>query len=530
MSSNAPQSRLTASPLESEGLSGSNITIAEERKRMRVLMVEPESPPTYWSYDHLMPLIGKKAAIAPLGLATLAGMLPREWDLDLADTNIEQLEQDRLERADAVFIGGMHVQSKSFHEHARRAKAAGKTVVGGGPYVTTSPEECGELDHLVLGEAEGGIHNWTRAFEQGNAPKIAQMPPTPSLDQVPMPRYDLIDPNDYFSMGIQLSRGCPHDCEFCSVTKLNGRRPRLKSATQFIAEAENIRQTGFRGSTFVVDDNFIGNYRAVEAMLPEIAAWQQKHGYPLDLHTQADLRLAKHGPLMQKMVDAGFSGVFLGIETPSVEALKETGKHQNAKLDLDEAVRKIAAAGLEPMGGFIMGFDSDKPGNLDELGAFINRNPIPKAMVGVLQAAPLTKLHKRMKKEGRMLTDFDGDQFGRANFKTVMDATTLREKYGEVLSDIYAPNNYFARCLQLMQLRTNNNHSLLRDRPLLALRAIKHSIIKQGILSKYRREYWKFLAEVVTTMPGKLATGLGHAIKFHHLHEYTYRDVLPRLS
>ena len=510
-----------------------SVEITKDRERMRVLLIEPKSPPSYWSHSYTMQHIGKKAAIEPLGLVTLAGMLPSEWDLDLADLNVGDLEDERMRSADAVFIGGMHIQAPSFHEQVMRAKAMGKKVVGGGPYVTTSPEECGELDHLVIGEAEGGIHEWLQAFRNNEAGKITRMPDFPSLEGMPVPRHDLIDPKNYFSMGLQLSRGCPHDCEFCSVTALNGRRPRLKTEEQFLAEAEAIRRTGFRGSTFVVDDNFIGNKRVVGEMLPKIAEWQKANGYPLDFYTQADLRLAKYEEFMRQMVDAGFSGAFLGIETPSKEALVETGKHQNASIDLDEAVDKIARAGIEPMAGFIMGFDSDRrPEDIDELIAFINRNPIPKAMVGVLQAAPKTKLFERMREEGRLRTQFNGDQFGRANFETVMDATVLREKYGQVLKEIYAPENYFARCLQLMSIRKEekDHSSFLRDRPLLALTALKNSVWHQGVLSEYRGEYWKFIARVTATMPDKFATGISHALKFDHLYRYTNEDVLPNLG
>ncbi|MFH0837767.1 MAG: B12-binding domain-containing radical SAM protein [Patescibacteria group bacterium] len=506
------------------------ITVYENRKKAKILLAEPETPISYWSYDHTLPLIDKKAAYPPLGLITLAAMLPEDWELSLADSNTGTLTQESIERSDAVFIGGMHIQRHSFHELVERAHAAGKTVVGGGPYVTSSPNECQDLDHLVLGEVEGGIEEWSWQFEQGIAPKVAQMPPFPSLDKTKIPRFDLIDPKDYASVGLQLSRGCPHDCEFCSVTKLNGRRPRLKGTKQFLEEAEVLRQNGFRGSAFVVDDNFIGNHKAVEEMLPALAAWQKKHGYPLDFFTQADLRLAKFDSLMEKMVDAGFSGVFLGIETPSKEALKESGKHQNTGIDLDAAVKKIAEAGLEPMAGFIMGFDSDKEEDLDALQQFINRNPIPHAMVGVLQAIPKTDLHARMKKEGRLLREYDGDQFGTANFETVIDPAVLRGKYAEVLRSIYSPKNYFDRCLHLMRLRDNPRYSLYRHKLKFGLNALKNSIVQQGLCSDYRARYWQFLSRVAVGMTDKIHAAVTYAAKFHHYYRYTQEDVLPRLA
>ena len=522
------------SPEDERRCSNSGIVISEKRRKMKILMVEPKTPSTYWSHSYTLPLIGKKAAFAPLGLMTLGGMLPKEWDLKLTDLNTSELTLEDIQEADAVFVGGMHIQADSFHEQVARAQAAGKKVVGGGPYVTSSPEECQDLDHLVIGEVEGGIDEWTKQFEQGRAPKVTEMPAFPYLNRSELPRYDLIDSQDYFSMSVQLSRGCPHDCEFYSVIELNGRRPRLKGMDHLLNEAEMIRKSGFRGSTFVVDDNFIGNYKQVEKMLPELAAWQQEHDYPLDFFTQADLRLAEYDSLMEKMVDAGFSGVFLGIETPSKRALQEAGKHQNASIDLDAAVRKIARTGLEPMAGFIMGFDSDREEDLDELEAFINRNPIPSAMVGILQAIPQTKLHARMQQEGRLLQAYNGDlqryngdQFGSANFETVIDSEILRERYTKVLSSIYDPKNYFQRCLHLMRLRKNPKHSLYRHRLKFGLNAFKNSVIQQGIIAEYRTEYWKFLSRVATGMTDKIHSAVTYAAKLHHYYRYTHENVLP---
>jgi len=506
------------------------ITISESRKRKKVLLVNPKSQPTYWSYDYCLPYVQKKAAYAPLGLITLAGMLPKNWDLSLADLSTGPLQQDELENSDAVFLGGMHIQAKSFHEEAKRAQRAGKVVVGGGPYVTSSPEECENIDHLVIGEAEGGIKEWCEAFEQGRAPKVAEMEPFPSLLKTPLPRYDLLKINDYSSMGLQLGRGCPQNCEFCSVTKLNGRVPRLKTTEQFLTEIEALYETGYTGSVFIVDDNFIGNRKEVEKKLPKIAAWQKEHGYPFDFFTQADLRLAKSDAFMAKMVEAGFSGVFLGIETPSKKALQEAGKNQNVNVDLDKAVRKITKAGLECMAGFIVGFDSDNEESLDELGHFISRNPIPQAMVGVLQASPQTDLLKRMEAEGRMLDSFDGEQFGVANFKTVMEASKLREGYAKILKNIYAPKAYFDRCLQLLRMRDNPRHALYKKRLIFGLKALKNSLLRQGLKSSYRTDYWRFLATVALTMPSKFHTAITQAIKLAHYYRFTHEDVMPRLA
>lgn len=513
------------------------IKVEESRKRMKILMVEPTQEPTYWSYHYALPYLNRQAAYSPHGLITLGGMLPKEWDLKLVDLKIRPIEQAELENSDAVFFTGMHVQAESFHKEVKRAKEAGKITVGGGPYVTSSPEECQDLDHLVIGEVEDGIHEWARLFEQGRAPHVATMHEMkrgkyPNIENVPLPRYDLLDMDKYLAMSLQFSRGCPQNCEFCSVTKLNGRVPRIKTTEQFLNEAEALYQTGFAGHVFVMDDNFIGNHERVMEMLPKLAEWQKERGYPFDLFTQADLRLAKMDDLMAHMVDAGFGGVFLGIETPSAEALKEANKTPNIKAgDLDIAVRNIAKARLDPMSGFIIGFDSDKDEKaLDELSNFINRNPIPQAMLGVLQAVPQTDLYDRIKKEGRLRTDFQGDHFGTPNFKTVMDIRLLRSKYGEILKDIYNPKNYFQRCLQLLQMRNNPRHSIVKKRLRFGLMAFKNSLLRQGLTSDYRGEYWRFLAKVIMTMPKKLPTAVTQVIKFDHYYRFTHENVMPRLS
>ena len=509
--------------------------VSEQRKKMRILLVEPESPTSYWSHSHALPLIGKKASHCPLGLITVGSMLPPEWELRLADLNTGPLSTDTIAQSDAVFLGGMHIQANSFHEQIARAKAAGKIVVGGGPYVTSSPEECQDLDHLVLGEVEAGIDEWCQKFEQGKAPKIAMMPRPDILNRTEVPRYDLIDPRHYFEVNVQLSRGCPHNCEFCSVTKLNGHKPRLKSAEQVVAELEAIRKTGFRGSGFLVDDNFIGNRRGIKERLRAIIAWQKQYGYPLDFCTQTSVLLAEDEELMELMVEAGISGVFLGIETPSKRALQEANKKHNTRMDLQEAVKRIAQKGLEPMGGFIIGFDSDTEEDLDELKRFIKEGIIPSAMVGPLQAAPLTDLRKRMEREGRLLPvngrEFSGDQFSTTNFKTVMDPETLRAKYAEILTSIYEPKNYFDRCLRLMRASgPAKKHSIYRHRLGFALNALKNSVLEQGIRSEYRAEYWRFLVRAAMETPSKLHTAITHAVKLHHYYTYTHQNVLPRMT
>ncbi len=494
---------------------------------MRVLLVHPRFPLTYWGFEHGLRIIGKKASLPPLGLITLAACLPADWELRLVDLNVQSLAHADLAWADAVFTGGMLVQAESAREVVRRARAAGRYVAVGGPGPTTSPELFEEADLVFQGEVEERVEALVEAVERRARTTIPPADDYPDVTRSPLPRYDLLDVSAYASMSLQYSRGCPYRCEFCDIIEIFGRKPRVKTSAQVVAELEALHRLGFRGSVFLVDDNFIGNRPAVKKMLPAVTDFQETHGRPFDLYTEASVNLASDADLVSAMVDAGFNAVFLGIETPSPEALRATLKFQNAKLDLTEAVTTLTRAGLEVMAGFIVGFDTDGPGAFDAQRRFILPSPIPFAMVGVLTALPSTALWRRLDREGRLRTASDGDHFARPNFVPRMDEQELLRGYLELVRDVYSPDNYYARCarhLDLVGERPRGTEGATEIDA--ALRAIGHI----GIASPRRGHFWRLVAKASRRGMPALRFAIAHAVQGEHLIRYTEEHVVPRLS
>jgi len=380
---------------------------------MRALLVQAATPPTYWSYQHSLPFIRKKATLPPLGLATLAAHLPVSWELRLRDLHLAPLADEDLRWADAVLVSGMLVQASSMHEVLARARALGKTTVAGGPAPTTSPEAFPEATHVFQGEAEGRLERLVLALERPGSVAERVLSPAgaerPDLAQARVPRFDLVDLDAYSTFAIQVSRGCPFTCEFCDIIEVFGRVPRVKSPAQVVAELEALRRLGARGPLFLVDDNFIGNRRAAAKVLEAISAWQREAGRPFDLLTEASIDLAGEPELLRAMVEAGFTAVFVGIESPSAASLREAGKRQNLRMDAAEAVRTLTRAGLEVFAGFIVGFDHDDPSIFERQAEFIGALPIPRAMVGMLLALPGTALWRRLEREGRLGSSASGD-------------------------------------------------------------------------------------------------------------------------
>jgi radical SAM superfamily enzyme YgiQ (UPF0313 family) len=497
---------------------------------MRALLVQAESPPTYWGYQYSLPYIRKSATLPPLGLATLAALLPASWELRIHDLNVEPLSDDAILWADAVLVSGMLVQSASMQETLARARRLGKRAVAGGPGPTTSPDAYPEAHHVFLGEAEGRLSTLVRALESPRQPAPRVLSPAgegrPDVSLSPVPRFGLLDLSRYATLAIQVSRGCPFNCEFCDIIEVFGRVPRVKSAEQVVAELESLRALGGRGPLFLVDDNFIGNRKAVARILPRIAAWQREHGQPFDLLTEASLDLAGEPELVASMIDAGFSAVFMGIETPSTEALIETGKKQNLRMDQAEAVERLTRAGLEVFAGFIVGFDADKEDIFDRQREFISRLPIARAMVGILSALPGTALWRRLDREGRLRRDATGDQFGRPNFAPAMDEAALLRGYRRLLAELYEPSAYYARCASFVA-ETKMLSSPLRPGSLMALARAVWGI---GIAGPRRRHFWKLLAGSLRRGLGGIPRAVTLAVLGEHMVRYTNEVVLPRID
>jgi len=489
---------------------------------MKVLLVYPKMPATYWSLRYVLPFIGKKALFPPLGLLTVAAMLPADYEVRLLDMNVEPLTQAAVAWADLVFTSSMIVQKESLERAIRLCNELGKPVVAGGPYPTTCHDEIRGVDHFVLNEAETTLPPFLHDLALGQAKPLYTSTEKPDLRHAPTPRFDLVRGRPYAQMSLQYSRGCPHTCEFCDIIELFGRQPRTKTPHQLLRELDAIYLAGWRGSLFLVDDNFIGNRKEVKALLPQLIDWQRQRNFPFTLFTEASLDLADDDQLMDLMIGAGFDMVFMGIETPDVATLKAAGKQQNLKADMLTSVRKIQKKGMEVSGGFIVGFDSDAEDIFDRQVEFIQEAAIPTAMVGLLTALPKTHLHHRLQLEGRLTEATGGGNNThdlRLNFVPRMDSHKLLEGYKRVLAEIYDPDRYFERCLKLLRTMTHASPAPRRI-GIMELRALVMSLCVQTF-SRYSWVYWKFLVKGILARPRMAAETMTMAVKGHHFFRIT---------
>ena len=484
---------------------------------MKILLVYPQYPDTFWSFKHALKFIYKKAAFPPLGLLTVAAMLPADWHKKLVDMNAAALTDKDIEWADCVFISAMAVQRDSAKEVIARCKKLGAKTVAGGPLFTTGYEEFDEVDHLVLGEAEVTLPLFLKDLEQGCARHVYTSSIRPDINQTPIPLWSLIKKKDYSAMSIQYSRGCPFNCEFCDIIILNGHRPRTKNREQLLAELNAIYQQGWSSSVFIVDDNFIGNRKKLKAeTLPAIIQWRKTKRQPFPLFTEASVNLADDEELMQLMVEAGFDRVFIGIETPNEESLVECNKPQNRNRDLVDSVKKIQRHGLEVQGGFIVGFDSDPISIFKNQINFIQNSGIVTAMVGLLNAPPGTRLHNRLKKERRLLKNFSGDNTDCSiNFVPKMKYQTLIDGYKDILKTIYSPKCYYERVKTFQ--KEFKPHEKGENKPgLYHIKAFLKSIWFLGIKEKGRRYYWRLVISTLLKYPRRLQISVTLAIYGYH--------------
>ncbi|MFP4344085.1 MAG: B12-binding domain-containing radical SAM protein [Anaerolineales bacterium] len=488
---------------------------------MNVLLVSPEMPNTFWSFKHALRFIRKDANLPPLGLLTVAALLPPDWNLRLVDLNVTRLTQEDLEWADCAFVSAMVVQRDSARRAIDRCKAAGLTVVAGGPLFTAEYEDFEDVDHFILNEGEITLPPFLADLEVGEARRVYSSEAFADIQQSPVPIWRLVDFDRYASMSLQFSRGCPFDCEFCNITALFGHRPRTKSAEQIVAELDALRAAGWRGRVFFVDDNFIGNKWVLkEEILPALIAWQQAGGQ-MSFQTEASINLADDLQLMEMMVAAGFDTVFVGIETPSAEGLEECNKLQNRHRDLLESVQSLHRAGLQVQGGFIIGFDSDTTSIFQRQIDFIQQSGIISAMVGILQAPYGTRLYERLKREGRLLHEMSGDNTdGTTNIIPKMDLQVLQEGYQEILQNIYAPAHYYERVKTF--LRDYRPPEIRFSLDLDYLHAFLRSIALLGIWGKERWHYWKLFFWSLFRRPRLFPLAITAAIYGYHFRK-TYR-------
>lgn len=489
---------------------------------MKVLLVYPEFPDTYWSFRHALKFEGKQAAFPPLGLLTVSAMLPEIWERRLVDMNVETLWPDDIEWADMVFVSAMIVQNESLEQVVELCRSMGKKVVVGGPYVSTSSERLPDADHIFIGEAETTLPEFINDLELGIARKIYKADERPALTNTPVPDFSLIDMRRYSAMNVQYSRGCPFNCEFCDIIEIYGRVPRTKSNQQMLAELDALKATGWRGLVFIVDDNFIGNKKNVRLFMPDLIEWSRANGQPFSFITEASVNLAEDDALLQQMEDAGFRRVFLGIETPVEESLKEAQKGQNTRRDLLESIHKIQSYGMEVMAGFIVGFDSDPDDIFDLQMRFIRDSGIPLAMVGLLTALPDTQLWRRLEKEGRLLAVSTGNNTDCSlNFLPKMNATRLIEGYKTILRNIYSPKEYYRRALDCLSRfhrdRIEPRQTTVRE----DLAAFLNIVFTLGIRDRSRLHFWNYFYQLLRHHTHDFAHGLTLAAMGYHFRQVT---------
>jgi radical SAM superfamily enzyme YgiQ (UPF0313 family) len=494
---------------------------------MNALLIYPEFPDTFWSFKHALKFLGKRAAQPPLGLMTVAALLPKAWKKRLVDTNVERLRDRDLAWADVVMLSAMHIQRNSLAAIVERCRARGLRTVVGGPIASSlSPAEL-KTDHVVIGEAESLIADLALDLEQGNAKPLYQAAERPEMRTSPLPDLSLIKMNRYSTMAVQYSRGCPFNCEFCDIIEIYGRRPRTKSVAQVLAELDQLRAAGWRETVFIVDDNFIGNKARAKELCMALAEWRNQYKISFDFNTEASLNLADDPELMQLMKDAGFVSVFLGIETPDESGLIACNKLQNTRRSLLDSVALIQSYGMQVMGGFILGFDTDREDIFDRMVEFIQKSGIPIAMVGLLQAMPGTQLFQRLRKEGRILDEGYGDNTDvKLNFLPNMDATRLVEGYRSVLKRIYSCDAYYERVrLYLSRTYPRNSKQKTRQQWLTVgnARAFVTSLVRQGVFGRQRWSYWKFLLTVATRYRHCVGAAMTLAVMGYHFQVMTSR-------
>ena len=459
---------------------------------MKILLVYPKYPDTFWSFKYALKFVSKKASLPPLGLITVAAMLPPEFEKKLVDMNVNKLKDEDILWADYLFLSAMSIQKESAKQVIRRCNELGVKVVAGGPLFTTRQNEFAGVDHFVLNEAEITLSSFIEDLKNGKERHIYKSDQWADLSKTPIPMHNLLDMKKYATMSIQYSRGCPFECDFCNIATLYGRAPRTKNSKQIIAELESIYSMGWRGGLFFVDDNFIGNkVKLKREILPAIIDWMKKKKYPFSFHTEASINLADDEELMQLLIKAGFDTVFIGIESPNEESLIECGKVTNKNRNLIASVKKIQQFGLQVQGGFIVGFDSDPSNIFDRLIEFIQESGITTAMVGLLNAPVGTKLYLRLKSEGRLLNSMSGDNTDFSmNFVPKMSYEALINGYKNIVQSIYTPKHYYTRLKRFLK-----NYNPIQEKVFHLryshIKAGLKSMFILGILRKERFYYWR---------------------------------------
>ncbi|MFC1835122.1 B12-binding domain-containing radical SAM protein [Thermodesulfobacteriota bacterium] len=503
---------------------------------MRILLVNPKYPQTFWSFNRVLRMLNKKVLLPPLGLLTVAALLPQTWQYRLADLVARDISEEDWNQCDVVLVTGLVNQYSGILETVRRAKARGKTVVVGGPMAFHIPEDilAAGADVVVKGEAEPAVDELVKCLERGDSGVIIEAPQLADMADSPPPRYDLMNLDDYVDMGLQFSRGCPFRCEFCDITLMHGRRVRTKSTKQILNELQVLYDLGWRKAVFFVDDNLIGNVSRAKALLRELIPWMEERRHPFDFYTQASVNLAADRELLDMMVRAGFYRVFLGIETPDKESLELTKKYQNVAADLNQVCERINRAGMQIIAGIIIGFDNERPDVDQRLIQFASRNQIPEMFITLLQAGPGTDLFKRLEQEGRLLSpvsvDDFGSQTGMINFVTTRPIDGIVKEFVQAYDVLFEPGFYLDR---LGEHFARMNRPPINKAPvplsLSELRAVLITIIRQGLMYPSRWKWWKALFKVLRRSPNTFPHFMASCVTAEHYFQFrqTIKKQLP---
>ncbi len=489
-------------------------------------MIYPRYPDTYWSFRHALRFISKKAVNPPLGLLTVSAMLPEDWSKKIVDLNFERLTKKKIKWADLVFISAMNIQKKSVIAVIEECKSLNKRIVAGGPLFSEEPEQFPHVDYLILNEAELTLPDFLKDLKNGNPKQIYQSDDYADIKESPLPDYSLVQISKYNTMNIQMTRGCPFNCDFCDITALLGHKVRIKTAGQILDELNAIYRTGWRGNVFFVDDNFIGNKILLkETMLPSLIDWMEQKKYPFSFTTEASINLSDDNELMKLMAQAGFSSVFIGIETTELASLQECGKNQNINRDMVHSVRKIQDYGIAVNGGFILGFDNDTASVFQNQIDFIRESGIISAMVGLLNAPRKTRLYKRLMKEGRITRESTGDNTDfTLNFIPKMDKSILLDGYSKVINGIYGGKEYYDRVRKYL-VRFKPNSIIKRKISLSMVIAFFRSHFRLGIVDSFRRDYWSLIFWTIFNRPELLSLAVTYSVYGFHFRKI-FKNVL----
>ena len=509
---------------------------------MRTLFVYPEFPKTFWSYEKILELVNRKVLLPPLGLVTVAALLPQHWQMKLVDRNVREVTEAEWNWAELVVISGMIVQKSDMAAQIAKAKERGLPVAVGGPFASSTPDapELNLVDFKVLDEGEITLPMFIEAIERGDTSgRFSSNGEKPDVTSTPVPRFDLLELDAYDSMSVQFSRGCPFQCEFCDIIVLYGRKPRTKNPEQLVAELQALYDLGWRRSIFLVDDNFIGNKRNAKLLLPAMRDWLSERGYPFSFATEASVDLAADDDLLQLMAECRFESVFLGIETPDEASLSVAGKHQNTRSSLEEAVDHITSYGIRVMAGFIIGFDGELAGAGDRIVRFVSLTGIPAAMMGMLQALPNTGLWHRLEKEGRLIQEkADAKGVNQTNLLNFVPTRPIREianEYVQAFCELYEPNAYIDRVTHYyLKMGKPRWHSFYKSEQsdisrlpsLTDIRALSIVIWRQGVKRNTRFRFWKSLATIAMRNPQLLEQFL--VVLAHNEHFQEYRGVVTK--